>query len=330
MKKYFLLIVLVLLLTACNETPVPTPNPAEVALTLLADKVNAEATQAVVNMRFTATAQMFGITATQQQIYLQATATEQARVDIAATAAQTRRDAQATAEQKRLDIQATQQRIDADATQEQARLDVIATQQAGSTATAGVMTMTAIPPAATLTQIANEQNIILANNQVQLSNLQVEQQSQKNTPEWVIPYLLLFGLVAGVLWYVKSQSRVREVKNEDGDVELLIIDHTRAIRPRLLAGPVLDLNGEVSMPMLTAPSEQAKVTERAQAVEAIKNMPTSTTPQAAQTFNKYFGTQQQDLPFEIIDAEETPPAGLLDGETLKSLNKDWKEAKDGG
>jgi hypothetical protein len=181
-----------------------------------------------------------------------------------------------------------------------------------------------------LTQIANEQNIILANNQVQLSNLQVEQQSQKNTPEWVIPYLLLFGLVAGVLWYVKSQSRVREVKNEDGDVELLIIDHTRAIRPRLLAGPVLDLNGEVSMPMLTAPSEQAKVTERAQAVEAIKNMPTSTTPQAAQTFNKYFGTQQQDLPFEIIDAEETPPAGLLDGETLKSLNKDWKEAKDGG
>jgi hypothetical protein len=57
---------------------------------------------------------------------------------------------------------------------------------------------------------------------------------------------------------------------------------------------------------LTSPAEQAKVTERAQAIEAISKMPTATTPQAAQTFNKYFGNTQQDLPFEVIDAEDAP------------------------
>ena len=62
-------------------------------------------------------------------------------------------------------------------------------------------------------------------------------------------------------------------------------------------------------------------------MDAIKNMPASTTAQAAGTFNKYFGRQQDDLPFDVIDAEDAPPAGLLDGETLKSLNKDWKEAQ---
>ena len=32
--------------------------------------------------------------------------------------------------------------------------------------------------------------------------------------------------------------------------------------------------------------------------------------------------------FDVIDGDELPPAGLLDGETLKSLNEDWKEAED--
>lgn len=333
MKNYFLLSALVLLLTACGEyapsTPTPTNiSPVEIAGTMMQFQLASEATQQAVQMQLSATAQIVGITSTSEAFAVQQAVTQQAR-----------QDAQATAEQHRLDIQATQQRIDADATQEQARrdveatqvqtrLDIQSTQQAGSTATAGVMTMTAIPPAGTNTAIALQQQVILANNQVQLSNLQVEQQSQKNTPEWVIPYFVaLVALVAGVL-YLRSYSRVREVKNEDGEIQLLLIDHKRSIRPQLLTGPVLDLDGEVSMPMLTSPAEQARVTERAQAIEAIGKMPTATTPQAAQTFNKYFGNNQQDLPFEVIDAEDAPPAGLLDGETLKSLNKDWKEAKD--
>jgi multidrug efflux pump subunit AcrA (membrane-fusion protein) len=305
-------------------------NPADVALTLLADKVNAEATQAVVNMHFTATGQVLNATATQQQAYLQATGTQQARIDADATSAQVRRDVQAT--QSRIDADATQAqaRVDAQSTADQARLDLQATQQASGTQTAFSITQTAIPPAATLTQIANGQNIIIANNQVELSNLAVQQQTQKNTPEWLIPYSLVVLAAIGGLLYLYSQSRVREIKNGDDEVELLILDGKRAIRPKLLSGPVLDLDDVVTMPMLTSPIEQAKVTERAQAVEAIKSMPVSTTPQAAQTFNKYFGSQREDLPFDVIDAEDAPPAGLLDGETLKSLNKDWKEAQDGG
>jgi len=321
MKKYPILFVLVFLLTACGqyEGAAPTPtniSPVEIAGTMMQVQLAAEATQQAVQVQMTATAQVVGVTSTYEAYQVALAVTQQAR-----------QDAQATAEQKRLDIQATQQRIDADATAVQSRLDLQATQQAAGTATAFTITQTAIPPAATLTQIANQQEILLRNNEVQLSNLAVEQQRQKNTPEWVLPMLVVVvGLVAGSK-YLYDHSRVREVKNDDGDVELLILNGKTGIRPRLMAGPVIELDDEISMPQLSAPAEQARVTERAQAVEAIKSMPTSTTPQAAQTFNKYFGRQQDDLPFDVIDAEDAPPAGLLDGETLKSLNKDWKEAQ---
>jgi hypothetical protein len=56
-------------------------------------------------------------------------------------------------------------------------------------------------------------------------------------------------------------------------------------------------------------------------------MPAQTTQQAAQTFNKYFGSNRNDM-FDVIDGDELPPAGLLDGEILKSLNEDWKESDD--
>ena len=83
------------------------------------------------------------------------------------------------------------------------------------------------------------------------------------------------------------------------------------------------------MPLLTSTvEEQARVTERAQAVEAIKAMPQSPTSSSTNAFNHYFGSERKDLPFDVIDAEDTPPAGLIDGQALSSLNKDWKEAKD--
>ena len=335
MKKHSWLIVLFLLLVSCNEPS--TPNPAEVSLTMIADRVNAEATQAKLASVFTVTAQVVGATATQQAIWVEATAVQQARIDAESTAAQDRADTQATADQARRDAQATQQRIDSDAatsqaridqeaTAQQGRMDAQSTQQASGTSTAFVITQTAIPPANTMTAIAQHQDIQLKDNQVELSNLQVEQQAEKNTPQWLIPYLVaIVVLVIGAI-YVIRYSRVREVKNDDGELEMVGIGN-KWIRPRLLPGPVLHITKDgITMPLLTAAAEQSKVTERAQAVEAIKNMPPSTTPQAAQTFNKYFAPPQ-DLPFDVIDADDAPPAGLLDGETLKTLNKDWKEAK---
>ncbi len=336
MKKYSILFALVFLLTACGEyagaTPTPTNiSPVEIAGTMMQFQLASEATAKAVEVQLSATAQVIGITSTAEAVIVQAAITQQAR-----------QDAQATAEQKRLDIQATQQRIDADATQEQARrdadatavqarLDLQATQQAVGTATAFTITQTALPPAMTMTHIYNVQDIQLRDNEIQLSDLAVQQQSEKNTPEWVIPYFVLIVAMCAGAYYLYKQSQTTVIKNEDGGVDVLVFDDKfgkRVTVPKLFTGPVLDLGDGLSMPQLVAPAEQARVTERAQAVEAIKNMPTATTPQAAQTFNKFFGSQQEDLPFDVIDAEDAPPAGLLDRETLKSLNKDWKEAKD--
>lgn len=336
MKKLMILFALLFLLTACGETAsyTPTPtniSPVEIAGTMMQFQLAAEATQQAVQVQMTATAQVVGVTSTYEAYQVALAVTQQAR-----------QDAQATAEQKRQDIQATQQRIDADATQEQARrdadatavqarLDVQASQQAAGTATAFTITQTAIPPAMTLTQIANQQDILLKNNDVMLSNLAVKQQSEKNTPEWVMPYFVLIVALGAGAYYLYKQSQINAIKNEDGEVDILLLNDKfgkRAIRPRLMTGPVIELDDEITMPLLTAPAEQSRVTERAQAVDAIKNMPTATTAQAAQTFNKYFSRQPDDLPFDVIDAQDAPPAGLLDGESLKSLNKDWKEAKD--
>ena len=332
MKKYIFLCGLLLALVSCgtpaSEMSVGTPtnvNPAEIAATMMQNQMAAKATEGAVSIQMSATAQIVGVTATSYAIGTEVAITQQARRDAEATAEQKRMDIQAT--QARMDLEATQvqARLDMEATAEQSRLDMQATQQAVGTATAFTITQTAIPPANTMTAIAHEQAIALANNQVELSNLAVEQQREKNTPEWVVPFLIAISLTAVTVLYVIRYSRVREIKNDDGGIELLILDGNKGIRPKLLPGPVLEFGDQITMPLLTSPLEQARVTERAQAVEAISAMPASTTPQSAQTFNRYFG-QRRDEMFEVIDGDELPPASLLDGETVKSLEKDWKDA----
>ena len=337
MKKLFILTLFLLLLAGCDSAP-STPNPAEVSMTMLADQVNANATRVKLDSIFTVTAQVVGATQTQHGFYAQSTGTQQTRLDMEATAEQHRIDAQSTADQARRDAQATQQRIDAVATQaqarldmestaEQARLDVVSTQQAAGTSTAFVITQTAIPPANTMTAIAQQQDIALADNQVELSNLEVQQQREKNTPEWVVPFLIAIAATAVGAIYVIRQSRAREFKNGDGEVEFVLLDNKQIVRPQLMPGPIVTIiKDEISMPLLVSSTEQAKIVERDQAVQAIRAMPTATTSNSAQAFNKYF-SQPDNLPFDVIDAQDTPPAGLLDGESLKSLDKDWKEAK---
>lgn len=327
MRKVYGFLFLLVLLSSCAKEPA-TPNPAEVSLTMLADQVNANATQAKFQSIQAVTQQVALATATQQAFYAQATGTQQARIDAQSTADQKRADAQATSEQTRRDAQATQQRIDADATQaqarrdmeataEQARLNVQSTQQAAGTATAGVYTMTAMPFAMTL-----------MSNEVQMSNLQVQQQVEKNTPQWVIPYFVAVVAICAAALYVYRYSRVREVKDDDGDIQVLVLDGNRVLRPQLMPGPVIEIRKEeVTMPMLTDHAEQSKVTERAQMVEAISSIPSSPNAAGVQAFNKYFG-QPREAPFEVIEADETPPAGLIDGETVKTLEQAWKDAKD--
>jgi hypothetical protein len=331
MKKYLLLIAL--FLTGC-ATPVPTPNPAEVGMTMFADKINSEATQARIDSIFTATAQVYGVTATHQAAGTQIAVTQQAASTMAAVTQQARMDAQATADQRRADAQATQQRIDADATQaqarldveataDQARLDVASTQQAQGTAVAATMTQMVIPTNNLLELQQKEIDLELSKNELELSNLAVEQQRETNTTDWAVPtgIAIFLVLTASVVAFVYVQTR--EIKDEDGRTRV-IITKGKAIKPDLFTGPVLDLKS-MTMPQLAAPAEQARVTERAQMVDALAVMPVTTSNAAAGAFNQYFG-QQKEAPYDIVDAV---PAGLLDGEALKSIEKDWKEATDG-
>ncbi len=335
MKKYLLLF-LALFLTAC-ATPAPTPNPAEVGLTMFANKINAEATQMALNSVFTATAQVYGLTATVQAAGTQEAVTQQARMDAQATADQSRADAQATADQRRMDAQATQQRIDADATQSQARreieaqatqarMDIESTQQAQATANAFQMTQSVAPTHNYWTQQAVEQQIIIGTNQVELSNLEVKQQQETNTIDWAAPlsFAVFFAIAASASAFVYLKTR--EIKDEEGRTRVIITDG-KVVRPDLFTGPLLDLK-TMNMPLLAPAAEQSRVTERAQMVDALSVMPVNTSNAAAGAFNQYFSANKE-KPYDIVDAETLPPAGLLDPEALKSIEKDWKDANDG-
>jgi hypothetical protein len=173
--------------------------------------------------------------------------------------------------------------------------------------------------------MANQQAIILQNNEIQQSNLEVEQQRQKNTVEWAMPFIIAFmaALVGAV--FVIRYSRTREIRDEDGGVQVLVLDNKNVISPKLLAGPVLDVQA-MTMPQLVDPAEQRTVTMRAQTVEALKAIPVDPSKNAMPLFADVFGQKKQEDAFEIIEGETLPPAGLMDGEAVKSLDKDWKEA----
>lgn len=310
----FFLVLLCALIAGCTSTPTPAGvGPVDIAGTMVQQQVAAQATSNSISIQMSATAQVIGVTSTQYAYATQAAVTQQALVYAQATSDQARQDAQAT--QARIDFEATQQQAhrDAEATSQQARLDVESTMQAGGTQTAFAITQTAIPPANTMTAIANNQAIALADNEVKKSNLEVEQQQQKNSVEWITPYLIaLVATVVGAI-FVMRYSRVREVKNDDGEVELLLIGGNTAIRPKLLGEPVVILEGEeVKAAPISDPAEQAEVTRRAQAVDALKNMPVNPTGQAAQTFNHFFDQPQQRPKIEVLDDGQLPRVILDD------------------
>lgn len=309
----FFLLLLCALIVSC--TPAPTPagvGPVDIAGTMVQQQVAAQATSNSVSIQMSATAQVIGVTSTQYAYATQAAVTQQALVYAQATSDQARQDAQAT--QARRDFEATQQqaRRDAEATSQQARLDVESTMQAGGTQTAFAITQTAIPPANTVAAIATNQALEIGANEVEKSNLEVEQQRQKNSVEWITPYLIaLVATVVGAVFVIRY-SRVREVKNDDGDVELLLIGGNTAIRPKLLGEPVVILDGEeVKASPISDPAEQTEVTRRAQAVDALKNMPVNPTGQAAQTFNRFFDQTQPRPQVEVLE-DGTLPRVILD------------------
>lgn len=314
-------------------TPITTPtviSPGEVALTMISQKVNAEATQMAVNVQFTATAQVIGVTVTAQ-----------ARADGLATAEQQRRDAQATAakeqawavateQQRRQDAAATQARMDAVSTAEQAERNVIGTATAQQQNYYNGMTQQVLPTHAAWTQQAVEQAQIIATNEVELSNLQVVRQQKSNLLQAFGPYTVAAIAIVVAAVVMLRYSLAREFKNEEtGVIEAVFLtDQKKMVRPQLLPGAVLDLSGkEPTVPLLTDAANQADIVRRAQGVEAIRSIPPNTSPQVlGDVMSGILGTSAPTPRFEILDATDAPPASLLDVEALKSLEQDWKES----
>ena len=350
MRKY--LLIAVLFLAACQSpsaasvTPTATPNPGEIALQMMQQQMAANATSQVVGLNFTATAQILGSTATAQQLVVEAQWTEQARADAVSTSEQKRTDAQSTAVQQQKEAQATQSRIDsdaratqsyidaqatqarADADAQQARIDAVATSDSLYTATFTAMTLTAIPPHATLTQIAVNNQIVMSTQEVESAALSLKQQRDTNVIQWLIPTIIALFLAVVAGFYAYNQSRVREIRDEDGNVQVFIFDNKTATMPALMTGPVLDLK-TTTMPLLTSASEQADVTKREQAIRALRAMPVSPTTSGVTAFNDAFSTSpKRDDAFEFIEYEDQPPLGLLDSEALKATDHDWKAANE--
>ncbi|MBI5951875.1 MAG: hypothetical protein HY865_09475 [Chloroflexi bacterium] len=331
MKKYYFVLLLfaVFALTACREkaypagTPTATPNPGDIAMQMIQQQANALATSQVVELQLQATQQVIGATATQQQLQVYAAQTEQARVDAQATSDQSRRDAQAT--QQRIDVEATQaqaQRVmEAQATQ--ARVDLEATQRAEATSQAWVVTAQVLPTHNLWTQQAVEQDIVKATNEVELSNLAVQQARETNRIKWQIPLLAaLIVLVVGTI-VILRETRWKVIKDDNGDV--VGVGHAMTyITPKLLPGPVLDIETK-TIHEVTDKVTQNEVTRRAQLIEALKAMPVNPSPSGAGAFNMGFSTEKPEPPFEIVDVV---PETLMDGEAMKAADTDWRKANE--
>lgn len=306
MKKYYFVFLLGFLLTACIPTPVATPNPAEVALTMFADKVKAEATQAAVNSVFTATAQVIAVTSTQQAAQTQQAITEQAR-----------RDANATADQARVDLANTQQVLNAISTAEQARADsatstaeagiaIARTQSADATATFTVMTLTAMPGVATATQIAINNQMVVDAQDVEKSGLELQQARDTNRISWQAPLLIAVAAIGMALLWVIRKSRWNVITDGDGNVEGFGFDE-QFVRPNLLPGPVLDLKAK-SMPQLTDSATQKEIVVNDQKIRALAAMPVQPTASGAALFNG-FGNEQEKKSMPVIEVVRPDQVG---------------------
>ena len=314
-----------------QPTPLPTVTnlgPIDIAATMMQVDIASKATQQALQIQQTATSNVMGMTVTVQVAGTQQAVTQQARQDAIATDQQARRDAQAT--QARMDFEATQAQAqrDAQATAAQAKLDLVATQQAQATATAYLATAAIQPTSNALTATAVAQEIVIRNNEVELSNQHVrDQQMTTLVRNFLVPAVIVIAVSVLALAIVRS-SRSKIITNEAGDVEAILHDNTRVIRPRLMPGSVIEMYGrDTTMPQLVAPTEQAEVTKRAQAVEALAAMPAEPARNGMDVYGSAFGAPRQTPRYEVIDGDVLPPAGLLDDEALKAVEKDWNNGQ---
>jgi hypothetical protein len=189
------------------------------------------------------------------------------------------------------------------------------------------MTLTAIPTSAALTQIKLSNEIELNNQEVQKSALDLQRAQDTNKISWMVPLLTALAvLIVGTI-VILRKSRWNPISDENGDFQGFGYDQI-FVRPNVLPGAVLDLKA-LPPPMLTDEATVKEILINDQRIRAVAAIPVNPSAGGSQAFNNFFSapTPKREDAYDIIEAEEIPPQ-LLDGETLKVLNKDWKEAND--
>ena len=323
MQKSFLpFVLLVSVFTASScvgavSTSLPTPTsigPGDIAGTAIQQYAAAEATKFSVDIRFTATEQV-----------LAATRSAQVVIDNAAATQQSRKDSQATADQMRADIAATQQRKDIEATAGQAQIYMANTQSALATSTWEAMTMTALPPHATLTQMAVDNQIVVNRNNVEGSNLDLEKKRDTNRISWQIPLLVALCLIAMFGLWVWRTSRWNVILDGQGTFKAVGFND-RIIVPALLTGPVLEMGRKVSVPEVVDAVTQKEVVVNNQRIEALRALSEVSPQSGYQSFNGYFNEAPHDE-FDVVNGESLPTG--IDDESVEALDKEWNETVNG-
>ena len=260
-----------------------------------------------------------------QELSIQSTGTAFI-IGVTATNARQQIDQAATKEQQRVDIleaQRREQAIQATAAENK----IITATAAAKTQVFTDFTLTAINPDATRTAIMVAGQMVIDNNNVQASNLDLQKKSDTNRISWEIPILVSLCVLAMFGLYVWRTSRWNVILDGSGEFKAVGFND-RLIIPALITGPVLEMGKrEVSVPVVADPETQKEVVINNQRIEAIKALSEVSPQSGHQSYQGYFNQAPQGE-FDVINAE-TIPAGMGD-EDISSLDNDWNEKVNNG
>jgi len=320
MKRFWMVIALALMLTACGGKNTPTPTPtaisaAEAAVQLIQQDMYLRLTeQAVESERIETSAKM---TATQQVI--DATSTAQVRAE---NARATQQSGQATQRAFEVTVQAGYARdtataqaaaaqgtstaqAQATATQ-QAVIGLTATIQAEATATADYKTQQA-------PLVFAQQTAVFA--QAQSADLAAKRERMTNGVIAWGPWVLVVALIGVGIFVTVRKSAIGTVpRDANGMMPGVVIitgQKKQFISPDRMAGPVLTVDGKaVTAPQLVPPEVQEATTRRAQAVEAINALPPQQQNRGMNLMGQTFNPATPRASIEMMD--ESRVSGWVD------------------
>lgn len=303
MKKLLLLVFVVL--TACGEslpsmpTATPTPTP-DIMVALLQGEIEARATERAV-----------------EQIKIRHQA-EQTATALIVRATETQQSAQKTEVIAWVTIQAAQ----AEGTSTAQAANVIGTSTARA---AGDQATSTAQAAGTATQIANLQGTAVVDArhtsvaatstaeapfiyaqhtavyaQAESADLAVRRERMTNDMWAWTPLILIFLVMLASGYFMFKKGKIGVVnRDENGMLPALVFtDHMRVLLPELLEAPMI---GIVDGKQVGASPNQADVTRRAQAVQAIGQLPAGYHRQALDIAGGSFGTASGAPQIEIVD-----------------------------